>query len=58
MVRIKITPPAILAMADIAMIECQRPEPSYHQRNGWACKQWFDERNAIADEIVRKGIFA
>lgn len=55
MFRLKITPPDILSFSSAVMVECQRPEPGYHQRNAWACKLWFDERNAIADRIMFEG---
>lgn len=53
MLRCKITPPSVLAMADAIMFECHRPALFYCQRNAWAYKQWLDERNALADSIMR-----
>lgn len=52
MFRLKITPPDVLNLASAVMAECQQPRPSYHQANGWACKLWFDESNALADRIM------
>ncbi|RWF33751.1 hypothetical protein [Mesorhizobium sp.] len=57
MFRIKITPKRVLDMATVMMAESDLPEPAYHRRNAWACKLWFDERNALADSLMRKGIF-
>ncbi|PBB41766.1 hypothetical protein CK222_21665 [Mesorhizobium sp. WSM3866] len=57
MARIKITPKPLLDFATTVMADNGKPEPAYHQANGWVCKVWFDERNAIANHIMREGIF-
>ncbi|RWI96398.1 MAG: hypothetical protein EOR22_06460 [Mesorhizobium sp.] len=55
--RIKITPKPVLDFAATVLFENGRPEPAYHKGNGYACKLWFDERNAIADHLMREGFF-
>lgn len=56
MFRLKITPPAVLNMANTMMLECKRPTVFYCHRNAWSYKLWLDERNAFADQLMRQGI--
>ncbi|RWX70451.1 hypothetical protein EN780_03385 [Mesorhizobium sp. M4B.F.Ca.ET.089.01.1.1] len=57
MFRLKITPKRVLDLATAMMTESDLPEPAYNRPSAWVCKLWFDERNALADSIMRKQIF-